>query len=256
MTSTQPIRKESIIQDLHGLGVRPGDSILVHTSLKQVGYVDGGPAAFIHALSETVGPSGTILFPCLTGRRENSAEDPPPFSARTTPTTMVGVVPETSWRMANAVRSAHPTHSVAAFGRQAEWFCADHEKCTSPCGMGSPYHKLATSAGKILLVGCSHSSNTSLHMIEEIAGVPYHLLPGRARYFITDWHGDQVEVDTPFHSWSFKRNFDIVSSFAYGRGFQVEGFVGSAKSILVSAQSLMVLLLAELAKNPTFLLAE
>jgi aminoglycoside 3-N-acetyltransferase len=254
--STEALRTESIVRDLKRLGVQPGDSILVHTSLKRVGYLEDGPTAFIHALAEAVGPTGTVLFPCLTGRREDSAENPPAFSARSTPTTLVGIVPETAWRIPNAIRSSHPTHSVAAIGSRAEWFCADHEKCASPCGMGSPYHKLATSAGKILLVGCSPSSNTSLHMIEEIAGVPYHLLPGRARYFITDWHGDQVEVDTSFHSWSFKRNFEIVSFFAYGRGFQVEGFVGTAKSILVSAQSLMVLILAELAKNPTFLLAK
>lgn len=250
------ITKDQLVVDLNAIGLEPGDSVLVHTSLRQVGRVEGGPEAFIQALQEAVGPTGTVLFPTLTGRREDSPQNPPAFDARSTVTTMVGLVPETARRMPNALRSTHPTHSVAAIGARAEWFSTGHEACLSPCGAGSPFHKLSESGGKILLVGCSHTSNTSLHMVEELANLPYHLQPGRARFSVTDRAGNPVMVDTAFHSWDHKRDFEAVRTLLAGTAAQQQGWVGSADALLVDSGAMTRILVDVLDRDPEFLLAK
>ncbi len=60
------ISKESIIKDLESIGVNRGDHIGLSLSFKSVGYVKGGPSAFIDALLEIIGPEGTIMVPTYT----------------------------------------------------------------------------------------------------------------------------------------------------------------------------------------------
>lgn len=59
----QVILKVDIIQRLKEIGLESGDNVIVHTSLKSMGYVCGGAQAVIEALIETVGENGTIMMP-------------------------------------------------------------------------------------------------------------------------------------------------------------------------------------------------
>lgn len=55
------IFKTDIVAGLQNLGLRRDDHVIVHSSLKSLGYVEGGPDAVIDAVLETVGPGGTML---------------------------------------------------------------------------------------------------------------------------------------------------------------------------------------------------
>ncbi len=57
------IIKSEIIDVLRNVGLGSGDSVMVHTSLGQIGYVCGGAQAVIEALIEVVGQDGTIMMP-------------------------------------------------------------------------------------------------------------------------------------------------------------------------------------------------
>lgn len=59
----QVILKDEIIQKLKEVGLKNGDTVMVHTSLGKMGYVCGGAQAVIEALMEVVGDSGTIMMP-------------------------------------------------------------------------------------------------------------------------------------------------------------------------------------------------
>ena len=59
----QVILKGEIIQKLKEVGLKSGDTVMVHTSLGKMGYVCGGAQAVIEALMEVVGDSGTIMMP-------------------------------------------------------------------------------------------------------------------------------------------------------------------------------------------------
>ncbi|CAI9416900.1 hypothetical protein ANOBCDAF_03839 [Pleomorphomonas sp. T1.2MG-36] len=51
----------TLAADLRRLGIRPGDLVMVHASLKAIGPVDGGARAIVDALRAAVGPEGTLM---------------------------------------------------------------------------------------------------------------------------------------------------------------------------------------------------
>ena len=59
----KPVTRNDILLALQSLGIRRGQSMMVHTALGSIGYVIGGAQAVIEALIEAVGPDGTIMMP-------------------------------------------------------------------------------------------------------------------------------------------------------------------------------------------------
>ena len=56
------LTKQELIDQLHSIGVNEGDSLLVHSSLSKIGYVEGGAQTVVEALLETVGKNGNLLM--------------------------------------------------------------------------------------------------------------------------------------------------------------------------------------------------
>ena len=57
----KPITKEVLINKFSQLGIKEGDTLLVHASLSSLGYVVGGAEALFWALREVIGDKGTIV---------------------------------------------------------------------------------------------------------------------------------------------------------------------------------------------------
>ena len=57
-----------MITKLREVGLEKGDTVMVHTSLKRMGYVCGGAQTVIEALMDVVGEAGTIMMPPSHGR--------------------------------------------------------------------------------------------------------------------------------------------------------------------------------------------
>ena len=57
--------KERFKRDLLELGVKPGDMVLVHSSMKALG-TECAPEEIIDAMEEVLGEEGTLLMPALT----------------------------------------------------------------------------------------------------------------------------------------------------------------------------------------------
>jgi len=159
------VTKDDIKEGLREVGLKQGDVVMVHSSLSSFGYVEGGPDAVIDALLETVGPEGTVMVPTF------SSGDSEPFDPRTSPS-RVGRTTEVFRIRKEAVRSLHPTHSVAAIGWEAIELTKDHDK-TSPLGKESPLDRLVDRDGSVLLLGAPLTTNSTVHVGEIRAGVPY-----------------------------------------------------------------------------------
>lgn len=59
------VTRRDIVDALRRLGVSRGDVVLVHSSLKSLGYVEGGADTVIQAFLEAVGEEGTLVMPTL-----------------------------------------------------------------------------------------------------------------------------------------------------------------------------------------------
>jgi aminoglycoside 3-N-acetyltransferase len=57
-----PITKSRLAADLKRLGVASGDTLMLHASVKAVGWVVGGPDVVIQALLEVLGNEGTLMM--------------------------------------------------------------------------------------------------------------------------------------------------------------------------------------------------
>ncbi len=244
-----------IISGLRDLGVRPGDVLLVHSSLSHFGFVEGGADTVIDALLQVISPGGTVMVPTLTGHESLSPENPPLFNPAETPC-WTGRIPETFRQRPNAIRSLHPTHSVAAIGTDAVVLTRDHHLSISPCDDLSPYGKLARmERGFILLLGVDHETNTTFHHIEETAAVDYQLQRRFTRAVIL-LEGREIYQHLLLHFYGPARNFSVMEPIFLERGIQRNTRIGKADIRLIHSRRMVETTLRALRGNPRILLRE
>ena len=183
------ITQIKLADDLKNLGLKQGNIVYVHTSLKNIGPIQGGAITLIEALMDVLGPEGTFAVPTHTLCLENSDLGPAPFNKSSTSCKrIVGTFPDIVWQYPGAKRSGHGSHSSAAIGMLADYLTKDHDPCDA-FGTVSPIRKLYDLGGKVLLLGVGHASNTIIHLAEQLAKMPYIKL----RY-VDEW-GDHTVVE-------------------------------------------------------------
>lgn len=241
----------TITSDLRQIGLRDGDTLLVHSSFKSLGPGTGGPQAVVQALLDSVGPTGTVLFPTHTWANAGPS-NPPIFDVRNTPSAQVGILAETARCWPGAVRSLHPTHSVVAIGSEASYLTNGHFN-GGICGIGSPYDRLCEcprGRGFVLLLGVDHERNTSLHMVEELLRIP-GALKGKAVCRVKDYDGTEYLRESKFHSWQ-SRTFMVLDHDLDRESIQIHGRIGEARVRLVDANKLREFALDKLREDPSY----
>lgn len=168
--------RERIIDDLRELRVAPGETLLIHASMRAIGRVEGGADAVIDALVEAVGPDGTVAAPAFN-RRNRVPEFPrmdrhAPGHSEGVCREQVGILAERLAARQSASSSRHPTHAFAAIGRNAE-FVTSGAPFHYPLGTNSPLARLHQLDARILLLGVDHRVSASLYLAENWADAPY-----------------------------------------------------------------------------------
>lgn len=164
------VHKEHIVAGLRGLGLGAGTRVMVHSSLRSFGHVEGGARTVIAALMEVITPAGTLMMPSFNHGRAFADDAPGYFAPHETPTTN-GAVPDLFWRLPGVYRSLNPTHSFAAWGRDARRYTAFHHR-TLTMGPDSPLGMLHRDGGYCLLIGVGYRANTFHHVVEMSTGAP------------------------------------------------------------------------------------
>jgi aminoglycoside 3-N-acetyltransferase len=167
--SKKTITYDDLITTLKNLGIREGMKIMVHSSLSGIGYVEGGAQTVIRALIDTVSYDGLILMPAppVTANNIDQKTNLETFDPVNTKCS-TGIICETFRKMPGVYRSLHPTHSVIAYGRQAEWILSGHHLDITPFGPNSPFAKLLKLNGSILGLGLDVRWITFYHHFEDI----------------------------------------------------------------------------------------
>jgi aminoglycoside N3'-acetyltransferase len=164
------VTQTDILAALRDLGVTPGVGLMIHSSLKSFGYVEGGAAAVVAALMEAVTPAGTLLLPTFNHGAPFEPGGPGYFHPQETPTTN-GAIPDAFWRLSGVTRSLDPTHPFAAWGKHARRYTEFHHR-TLTMGPDSPLGLLHADNGWCLLMGVDYEFNTFQHVVETTLGVP------------------------------------------------------------------------------------
>lgn len=180
---TKAIIKEGFVD----LGIKKGDALFVHCSIKSFGFVCGGAQTIIESLMETVGEEGTLVMPTQSWKNLDPStgvhwEEPeawwdliranwPAYNKDVTPTNTMGAVAEIFRKWEGTERSNHPARSVAAWGKYSKFLIENHD-LSNIFGIDSPIHKFYNLDGKVLLLGVGYDKNISLHLADVLANYP------------------------------------------------------------------------------------
>ena len=238
------ITKERLIDDFKKIGLKNGDSVLVHSSMSKIGYVEGGAKTIVEALTETIGEKGTLLFPSFpaSGRNRDYLEQQPFFDVKNT-TSKMGSITEYFRQLDNVYRSMHPTDSVCAKGPLADYYTNSHYGQLTPYNEFSPFRKLCNKRGKILMLGTTlNGACTNLHTLEDALDFKFPVYDEKIYSVkIIDSEGKKSEVKTKVHNpeYSARRNCDALKPMFERENVLINGMIGEAKSMLIDADKML-----------------
>jgi aminoglycoside 3-N-acetyltransferase len=148
--------------------VKHGDTIIVHTSYKSLGGVEGGADTVIDVMRELVGERGTVLFPAFNFQSWTETHY---FDVLETPSKM-GMITELARLRPDAKRTPHPIYSFSVWGARADEFAAAEDmEAYGPNSAFALFHKIN---GTIVSIGLDFNSTFSMHhYIEYNVGCDY-----------------------------------------------------------------------------------
>jgi aminoglycoside 3-N-acetyltransferase len=154
---------------LERLGIRHGDTLMVHAGHSRLSGFKGSPSHVVDTLLDTVGRDGNLVMVSMayTSSAYDYLSQRKPFDVRKAVSHM-GIVSESFRRRNGVLRSLHPSNPVLAFGPHAAWIVEGHENCRHPCGRGSPFEKLAELRAKVLFLDATLYTQTFFHYVEDM----------------------------------------------------------------------------------------
>ena len=229
----QPFPRDRITEQLRDLGIQAGGVVLVHTSFRSTGPVDGGPAGLIDALQDALGERGTLVMPCWP--EEEDRYDP----AHSPAAADLGVTAETFRRLPGVRRSSH-AQAFAACGPHAARV-VDGPLPLPPHIPESPVGRVYDLDGQVLLLGVGHDANTTLHLAELLANVPYGV--------------PRTCAGIPYRENDHCcERFALADEWLREAGLQSEGPVGRGHARLARSRDIVRLALEHLMREPLIFL--
>lgn len=238
---------DGLSEAFRATGLEVGDHVIAHSAYRSLGGVEDGPRGVIKALLQVIGSSGNLMLPTFNYAPADRTFDPDETPGLT------GIIPELGRKWPGAIRSLHPSHSVAVIGPDAEALTAGHLDCRT-VGIGSPVDRLAKIGGKVLLIGVSHTSNTTAHVAAEYAGIPSAPWDDGLPVIdikMRDGSVIQHQLDT---STACSCAFNAVECPLRENGFIRDNRIGGCLMQLVRGQDVIDTVCAMLAEHPDILL--
>jgi aminoglycoside 3-N-acetyltransferase len=249
--------RRELTDGFRALGVRPGDVIMLHASIRSVGEVAGGPDQIHLALKDALTEAGTLLMYAScpahydeVGRGNLGPEEEreileklpvfDPLTARSQREN--GALVELLRTYPGSVVNAHVARFVA-WGAQAAYLTSE-QPWDYAFGRGSALDRFLQLAGRILLLGCDHDNVTFLHYAEHVVDVPGKRV---ARFQVPiEERGQRVwrameEFDTSerAHANWPERFFARLVDGYLARTHNSGGRVGDARSFLLDGRGLL-----------------
>ncbi|WP_317981045.1 AAC(3) family N-acetyltransferase [Paenibacillus glycanilyticus] len=238
---------KSLVKQLEKLGIDRKGTLLVHSSMKNMGLVEGGADTVLDAFTQYM-KAGLLVLPTHTWSYIHA--DNPRFYVAQSPS-CVGILPELFRKRSGVVRSLHPTHSVAALGRDAIEFTKDDHRFNTPCARESVWGKLLDRRATILLVGVDLRRNTFIHGVEEWVDIPGRLTNHEEMLYTILPDGTEIPVPSRRHCglpWS--EHFWKVDKILVRKGAMYKGQLGDAEVRVCDAAAVAKVITKMLRDNP------
>ena len=247
--------KDSLLKELIDNGISKGDTLLVHSALSKIGYVEKGPKSVVEALKEAVGESGHVLMPTSPNAayQLDYIKHLDYFDVANAPSKL-GAITECFRTDPDTIRSWHPTEPVSCLGPNAQFFVEDHFGELTPYTEKSPFARVAQKKGKILMIGVTlDNAGTNLHVLED--AVPDFKFPV---YYpevfevsIKAPDGSMHKMQTKVHDpiWSKKRKCDQLIPLFEKQGALKHTTIGNAPTLLIDADKMLKVMLEHYKKN-------
>ena len=136
--------KADLLKNLTDMGISKGDSVLVHSSLSRIGFLEEGPKTLVDALLEAVGENGNILMPTSPNAvfQLDYIRNTPYFDVLNTPSS-TGKFTEYFRTLPESKRSLHPTEPVSVIGPKTDYFIKEHFNQLTPYNENSPFFRIS-----------------------------------------------------------------------------------------------------------------
>jgi aminoglycoside 3-N-acetyltransferase len=250
------ITRERLQHDLHALGLRAGDTVMIHAAMRQVGPLLNGPDALIDAVRRVIGSEGTLMAYTDWDSVHTDLMDEdgrvhdayrahvPGFDVHASRAARSnGIIAEFVRTTPGAVRSANPGASMAAIGRLSHWLTADHPQDYG-YGPGSPLARLVECGGRVLMVGAPRDTMTLLHYAEHLAPIEGKRVLRYEQPFASDvgtvWRWvEEFDTSEPVVDGLPENTFEQIVTAYLDSGSGAIGAVGEADSVLVDAAPML-----------------
>ena len=239
------ISLKKLEDDIRNCGITLGDTVLVHSSLSKIGFVEGGAETVVNALLSVIGSQGNLLMPTSpnSGLQLDYVKKLKVFDVAVDESKL-GAISECFRTLPNCLRSAHPTEPVSCLGPDAEYFTKDHFGQQTPYTSASPFCRVSECGVKIVYLGVTlDNAGTNLHTLEDaVANFKYPV------YFKESFqvdvkfpNGEVKSMTTKVHNpeQSIKRKCDDLIPLFKENGILKEGKIGQASTLIVDAKSLL-----------------
>lgn len=223
--------------------------LIIHSSTSNIGKIEGGAKQLTDLILSKIDLSSyTLLAPALPflGSQKEYLDGLESFELQEAKNAM-GNISNMIMKEVGCKRSFHPTHSVIALGKDAEYYTKDHEKCKTPFCSESPYAKITQNNGKILMFGVDLNSITNFHVYEDKLGeyLPFDVYSNKV-YKIDSKNGNEnisIEIKAHNPSQSAKRDCERARKYLVKNGYIETYKLGDSEVSLLDAKGLTLTLL-------------
>jgi aminoglycoside 3-N-acetyltransferase len=250
---SQEVSRQELLAGFGQLGLRAGQTVLVHSAMRTIGRVAGGPDTVVDVMLELLGPTGTLVVPTYTFAHE--AEADPIIDPRADRSEM-GAITEAARKRPDARRTTAFRHSFAAIGRRAE-LIASVDPALSPFDLRSTFGLMLGLNTQVVLLGVTYTSCTSHHFGELIVEVPYRqTIPKQVKVRAADGTvtmQPMIDYQPKSSGGSYygtrSPDFNRLGTMLEAQGKVVQEFVGNAGVRKFAMRDLIDLIEVEAAKD-------
>ena len=195
----------NIIESLESSGVSKGDVLYVMPSLWSFPlYTDGPlkdlPKYYYKAIRQCIGEEGTLVVStCST----NLCNTDVVFNLDETPSYLRGAFCEYVRTLNGSFRSFHPFNSYAAIGPKAKMIVDSVGRISF--GPETPEGRMVEIGAKVLMLGLSPHSCSTVHLVEHAVGSPYRYMK---EFMHPVLRNEKVEIE-PFYFHVYYRDMDL-----------------------------------------------